>query len=304
MNQIKNLFRSGFFLYVMIFMIGYVLIDQEKVKEAIKIRTLNNSMAGCSTALLWSVARGEKFEPSELMRNRDYYSNISAYFPGRAEGYGLTGFCSFYTNLVHPEWAGNLYQEAIQRNPYFFWYYYNLGLIEFKQKHYVASANLFTQALKMPIEAVIVTIQQSPQLYGNILDAMPFTKKAFELHIKGGYKNAVLLILESQLRLKKYDEVLSLATTFEKQGMIERKTYLYYAGLAAYYIQQYPQAAILLREYLQMEPFDARAGYVLGRALVALGALREAEQITIVYPDPTIGETLSSSLDQLQLQPY
>ncbi len=302
LSEIKKIFRTVFFLYLIIFLTSLTLIDQNKVKEAIKVRNLNNLMAGGSLSNLWDIAKNQKFSKTYLAANTRYYEKIREYFPERSEGYGLSGFCAFYEG--EPQKAISFYQDAIARNPHFFWYSYNLGLILFKQKQYAQASQLFLRALKAPVEILILVIQNSPQLYGNIVAELPFTKKNFEVHVKNGYKNAATLILESALRAQKYDETLSLSYNFEKQDMIEQKTFLYYAGIALYHKQEFGQAALLLKDYLKLSGNDPEAGYYLGQSLKIMGLTQDAEKILTLYPDPSMGDSLSSSLNALQLQPY
>lgn len=299
---IKKFFQSVLFLYLLLFFTGYQLIDKDIQKKAIIVRTLNNFQSASSTSILWRLTRNEPVDDFLFIKTKTYYQMIYQFFPDKPEALGLNGFFAYFDNNLDSSIA--FYKQAIDINSHFFWYYYNLGIIFFKQGNYDQSYPLFMQALKQPIQDIIKTIESSPQIYGNIVSSMPFTRQKFAKHIADGYEHAALFLLESLLRSERYDETLSAAYNLNHNGMLEKDAMRYYAGLAFFHKKDYPQASLQLKEFIENNKGDQQAGYYLGRSLEAIGMEAQARQFLAIYSHLPPENSLSMSLDRLLPQPY
>ena len=87
-----------------------------------------------------------------------YYEKMAEYGVGGADVYGLLGF--FYYGEGDSAKAMAAYREAIKRNPYFFWFYHNLGLIYFNQKQYDKAIKVLQAATAADPDVTLKTIRK------------------------------------------------------------------------------------------------------------------------------------------------
>jgi len=76
-----------------------------------------------------------------------YYQKAAQLLPDSDAAHFLLGFCQYYLGLG--DMARTQYETAAALNPYFFWSYYNLGVIYFQQGDFLKSAMALTQALAL-----------------------------------------------------------------------------------------------------------------------------------------------------------
>jgi len=62
----------------------------------------------------------------------------------KGSAYGMLGFC--YYHLGKHKEAVSFYRKALEINPYFFWFHYNLGVVYFKKGQYEQAAVSFKKA--------------------------------------------------------------------------------------------------------------------------------------------------------------
>lgn len=301
-GRAKLFCRYAVCFYIALFLTGSLLIDHRKVWEAKRVRVLNDLQSSSSTTMLWALAENGPRSDNFKNTNKEYYAKIRELFPRRSEGYGLSGFIAFFEGNLSE--AGDYYEQAIKIDPDFFWYHYNLGLIRFRQGLYEEAYNSLFNALKLPASSVLKKVQGSPQIYGNIISAMPYSKKKFAAHINGGYKNAAVLLLESLLRSEKYDMLISAAYNLKKNGTVGNEVMFYYTGLGFYHKKEYPQAIMMLRQYYETDKNDQQAGYYLGKSMEALGMGAPARKLILIYSNLPKETSLSASLERLYPQPY
>ncbi len=160
--------------------------------EAAKLRTINHYIPDNLTHLtLWGGHQG-KIDKKQIERDLFYYTIILTLTPQRAETFAMLGFCRFYRG----EWdqAEALYERAVQLNPRFFWFHYNLALIYIEEGKYTEAASSLKKALNLPPEITLKYIE-SARIYQQILLSDRANIKNLKLSLTQGYKRAVRLLI-------------------------------------------------------------------------------------------------------------
>jgi tetratricopeptide (TPR) repeat protein len=92
-------------------------------------------------------------------------------------------------------------------NPFFFWPYYNLGVIYFQMGDYVSSAKILSKALSLKKEITLEILYQSP-FYRQIWRKIPDPPQTLENNLDQGRQDAALLLAACFLKARAYDQVL------------------------------------------------------------------------------------------------
>lgn len=182
---------------------SYIFTERERVKAKAKLINLNQAVPHYYTNL-FRVANGEpEFEsPDSLPTYTRYYKMITEYMPHLSEGYGLLAFCYYYDGKITE--AVNLYEKAIVLNPYVVWFYYNLGVIHYKEKQYAQAINAFQRALNVDVSLSIKFVLSS-KLYQDILRERALGAADIEKGIREIQQNSEALLKLSAFHLRKSD---------------------------------------------------------------------------------------------------
>ncbi|OGX07530.1 MAG: hypothetical protein A2Z88_03165 [Omnitrophica WOR_2 bacterium GWA2_47_8] len=178
--------------------IGWIVIVWMEYNVA-TIKKINYFMPKSYAALISSVKDKGKIDTETVREYKYYYNLLTQYVPGMAEPYGMVGFCSFY--LKEYDKALTAYQKAIDRNPSFFWFYYNQGVVYYALKDYSMAADSLKKALMANKELTLKFIVSSRRIYMPIAleetgDAPAWLKNELQ---QGLQKTLVLL---KQIELK------------------------------------------------------------------------------------------------------
>jgi len=123
-----------------------------------------NRLMPVSYDYLFDLTRGKKeLDKGKLKRYVRYYKKISGYYPNRADAYGMTGFCLY--QLGKEGQAISSYEKAMDLNPHFFWYHYNLAMIHLKADRYPQGIQSLKNALKANAGLTLKFIQSSKMIY-------------------------------------------------------------------------------------------------------------------------------------------
>lgn len=136
-----------------------------------------------------------------LTHYKKYYAKIAEYSPTHADAYGLWGYFSYRLNDYDQAIAA--YQKAIELNPHFLWFYYNLGLLHFKKGDYKTTVELLNTALKTRTDFSLMFIDSSNQIYKPII---------------GERVNSSNFSLEKQFRQGKCNSLVILAFIYKTLG--------------------------------------------------------------------------------------
>ena len=201
MTWYKVLFSRFFIVILGIIIIIHSYVNFESIQNTGKISVLNRLRPNNIDLLVLS-EKEKTLTSDQLHAYNNYLEYISYYMPSRSDAYGLRGLLHYHMNKSSI--AIKYYHKAIQLNPYFFWYYYNLSIIYYEEGEYKKSALLLSQALKLPPVSTLRSIIQSQKVYVIIhkLYTGERTGIMLENELKQGYKDAKILLLKNYLKLK------------------------------------------------------------------------------------------------------
>jgi len=245
-----------------------LLEQRAEVKRKAKTTTLDHLRPPLN-ALARHIRTREPLPPGQFRAYIPYYQRVVEYFPSMAEAHTILGFC--YAASGDPEKAVNAYQGSIQVNPEFFWSYYNLGLILFRAGRYDAAASLLENAVtKNP--AVTMRVLYGSPAYRQIMASDTQFDYAVDKALRSGYREAYELLVLSYERMGQHPQMLQTAVRAAQAGLDNDGRFSYYAGKAAYLVQDHPGAVTFLRESIRKDENNADAYRVLGLSFQATGS--------------------------------
>lgn len=158
----------------------------QEVKEVRK-NTLNFFMPRSFGVLVEATQQGSYFFKDKIFRHKNYYEKLVQYMPYRSEAQGLLGFCFYY--LGQETKAIEAYQKAIELNPHFFWFYYNLGVIYSKSDQHALAMEYFQKAAQTKPQVALAFIRSSKMIYIPIIGGQFSNFGPVIEQLKKGYKN-------------------------------------------------------------------------------------------------------------------
>ncbi len=91
-------------------------------------------------------------------QHEKYYNKLITLFPAMHEVYGTLGYLHYRNGNIST--ALSFYKKAMDLNPQFFWYPYDMAIIFMNNKRYQEAAALFQYALNVnPVNSVISIMQ-------------------------------------------------------------------------------------------------------------------------------------------------
>ncbi|MDE2221763.1 MAG: hypothetical protein KGK03_01695 [Candidatus Omnitrophica bacterium] len=144
-----------------------------------------------------------------------YYQLTANYFPDNDVAQYLLGFCDYY--MEHMDKAKRHYEKSLAINPYFFWTYYNLGVIYFRQRDYYHSAVFLNKALSVRKEIALAMLSQSPfyrQIWHNLNDP----PQILEGNLMTAQQDALLLMAACFVKAGAYDQALRVVQSVPGNG--------------------------------------------------------------------------------------
>lgn len=278
--------RSVIFLYLIIFLLLQVLVDKNTIEKGVMGRALNE-IKPSSYEYLIKLSQGKaSFDKNKIEKYAYYYKKVIRYQPKMGSAYGMLGFCYFHLGK-HNE-AVSSYIKALEINPYFFWFHYNLGLVYFKNSQYEQAALSFEKAKKAVPEHTLKFIRASKVIYAPIVrENLEKFGKAMRGQLMNGYRDSQILLTLSYYHLKKYEGVLNEVSYALKSELERKEVFYYYAALALYKLKRYDHAAFFLKKSIKIEPRHTEAFHYLGLILRELGkqeaALMALKQAKILH---------------------
>jgi len=135
----------------------------------------------------------------------DYYENLLQVFPQSADAHGVLGFCYHY--LGDDQKAKESFKKAIQGDPDYFWYYYDLAILNINDHDYHASLELLLNAIQLKPQTNIQVLAASSILVPLLPSASPLND--FVVHLNQGYEQGLFLlkILNSALPEGRMEDV-------------------------------------------------------------------------------------------------
>lgn len=140
----------------------------------------------------------------------DYYENFLQVFPQSADAHGMLGFCYHY--LGNDQKAKESFKRAILGDPDYFWYYYDLAILNINDHDYPASLELLLHAIQLKPQTYIQVLAASSAL----VPLLPSPPPLHDLivHLDQGYKQSFLLlkILDPALPKGRREDILKQMT--------------------------------------------------------------------------------------------
>ncbi|MBU1995966.1 MAG: tetratricopeptide repeat protein, partial [Candidatus Omnitrophica bacterium] len=259
-----NVLKRNYILYLALFLFIFIFIDNKTEFNNAKLDTLNRSMLYGNNHLIKDISRLTNEDKVQFQRSLDYYERIIEFMPNKPEAYGMAGFCSYI--LGNKEKAIGYYKRAIELNPNFFYFYHNLGIIYFNEGSYEKAVWALNKAIQTNPPLSLQFILYSPRIYMPIINLYKNDMNpAFQL--KAAYQENYQLLGSSYLKLKKYPDVIQIASSALKAGPNSTSFYNYLLGVAAYELKEYDKALVFLKNSIEENPENADAYYYLGSIL-------------------------------------
>ena len=262
--------RVGTF-YLILLLLSPFVVNYDKVRA----KALN-FIKPPSYEYLVDFAEGrEPFNEKKMRRYTNYYQRIADYAPHRADAQAILGSC--YYSLGKKEKAIQHYASAVELDPTVFLFHYNLGLIYFQYGQFEGAAKLFHNALATQPDQCLKFIIVSKIFYP-LMKIFTTDVTKMPPRLESIYQNCYELLVRSYYQQRDHESVLRYATEALALGHKGADTFYYYAGVAAYELQEYPLALKYLDECLKENQDYLEAIYYRGMIFQALGQQQKAQE--------------------------
>jgi tetratricopeptide (TPR) repeat protein len=245
-------------------------VDPEKVAMKARIKTLNRQMPDFQ--YLAQIARAPgRFDPVRMKDYVRYYQRVVEYFPSMGEAWGMLGFCyHFYDGKTQQ--AIEAYEKAIQCNPRFFWFYYNLGSLHYQQGDYAKAVRMLEAAIKQDFAQSAKFILSSQYIYRQTRNALSLNHpRDLKAQFQRGYEDALVLLLQAYDHRKRYSAVVPLAFNLLQMDNVDKERLYFYLSKATFHLQQHKRSIVFVQETLKRNPRNSDAIQYLALNLKALG---------------------------------
>lgn len=186
------------FFYLICLLVMWRILDYQKLSENAVPQTLSRLTPPIDYFTEF-VNKQDHYDPYKLMYCVNYHQAVAQFFTiQRAEAYGMLGFC--YERLGQSSQAVNAYQKAIALNPDYFWPYFNLGIMAYKQSQYTQAANYFHQALGLEPIKTIVLLSRS-KVYNDVRLSQEVGSYDYLQGLKEGQTEGYMLMMRSLYHL-------------------------------------------------------------------------------------------------------
>lgn len=242
--KIKNIavfvFSRAVVYYLALFFLSIPLINYPQIKLQSQLRDLNTILPKSFGYLIKLSQMEETPRENPLMEYFFFYGRTAFYFPKEADALGMTGFCLYYLG----DWKGaeENYKKAMQYEPGFFWYPYDLAVLYFKNNQFDQAAAYFEKAASVPIEKTINFIKASPAIYRMIIQEDPEFANKSSSRIKQAASQAYQYMVLSYFYRKDYEKMFQKALWASQNNSVNYDIFNFYAGVALYQMKRYKEA--------------------------------------------------------------
>ncbi len=125
-----------------------------------------------------------------------YFLRVNQQFKGTiSEILGLLGYCAYQRGDLKE--AVRRYEQAINKNPDFFWFYFNLASINLEMGNFENTAHFLKKALDLDMKDSLSFILSSNRVYLPIIKDTLSAQPQDELiqQLNAGYRQALLMLL-------------------------------------------------------------------------------------------------------------
>ncbi len=280
MKAIVLFLKRSMILYLIALLLLGVIIDHNRIK----LKTINY----LAVPINYMVELSEGEAPLDLWKLRDhmrFYDKVAVYLPNSVMAYGLLGFCHY--KLGNEKKAISLLKKAIENNPNYFWFHYNLGLIYLKRQKTEKALLAFQKGYMVNPEGskyLLLASRLHQRKRDESLSEKEFLKAEDKIlqqiddKLGKGYERTYLLIMQSFNKQKKYESLLHSALVGKKEQLVPDKVCFYYAGVGSYFIGNYQDALMFFQRYLRVAADDPEIFHYIAKCLKAMNQVKLAKQ--------------------------
>jgi len=283
--DVKRLFarcRWFFFrewsVYVLVFSVALLLVDVPGVVQSVKIRKLNDLVAGINMSQLLSYSNGEI--PSSAVNWKGltaYFRMIMKFFPAQEDAEMFLGYCEYY-GLGQEENAFEHIRHSADNMPYFFWNVYDTGLFLFKIGDMDHAILYLELAMLAPSTKMVYTMGNS------IIYRQFFTEtlnSGLEVRLNHAREYAVLLLAAANYYKHNYDMAdLFAMKGVDSRGISNREPFYFYAGAIAMAKGNTDEALSFFNRAIKAKSKNPLVYSYAADALRKKGRMEEAEKIS------------------------
>lgn len=265
----KNISMQSIAFYALLFFASLPLIDYEKIFLSDRIKTSYFEKPSSVEPLYQWLENKTPIEKQALKEYIFYYEQLVRRIPDSADSYSVLGLCYDHENNLEKAMAS--YQKAIEINPEVLWFYYNLGVLYFKEGEFSLSIEYLKKAVARRPDNTLDYTKKSTRVLLPIIMKANLSVDNLKRRIKGGYRDSYLLIVINYLRLKNFSEALLIAKRALTLNVGYEAWFYYYAGVASYELKDYPKALSYLQAAVEKSKDLAEAYSYLGLTYKELG---------------------------------
>ncbi len=269
--------KRAVLLYAAGFLVFYGMVNFQDVTDKARVAALNRLMPNID-GLADFIATEKPLKRAYLEDWAMYYRAFEGIAGGRADTYGMLGFCSYYLGKIDK--AIEYFEEAVIYNPHFFWFYYDLAVIYFEQGKYEKAIGYLQAAVDANPEATKAFLNITKP-YLDLLT--PFENKGEIVggHYRRGRVQAFKMLILSHFYLKDYAQVAGLSLIALETLGEEKDFFNFYAGLAALELKEYPLALRYFQECIKSGKNYADAFYYFSVLNKLMGNDSLADQMMV-----------------------
>lgn len=178
-------------------LVAHIIKEHNSIEEKSKFLTL--SYYATSLSYFADIITGSE-EPDKDRTGGAiyaYYQMAENLLPNIDSVHYLLGYCEYYRGDIDE--ARTQYERSIDLDPYFFWSYYNLGVIYFRQGDFLKSAEVLNKAFSLKNEISLGVLHQNP-FYQQIWRYIDNPGQILESNLSEGQKDAALLLADCLVR--------------------------------------------------------------------------------------------------------
>jgi tetratricopeptide (TPR) repeat protein len=261
---LKYILTRTFIFYLACFFLIWLVLDYHQLVDNAVPQTMSRLTPPMDYYVEF-VDKEDHYDRFKLMNCVNYHKAVADFFViQKAEAYGMLGFC--YERLGQEPQAVSSYRQAIALNPDYFWPYYDLGVIYYKQARYAQAEDYFQRGLEQDPVKTLVLLSRS-KVYNDVRLSKQSGTYDFLQGLKQGRTKAYILLMDSLFKTGAYDQLWKTALYGLKEDLDMQGIFYYYAGVAAFYLKSYKQAIELLQIAIQNDPENADALMFMGMCL-------------------------------------
>jgi len=211
-------FKRAILLYGLIFIVLYVVVDSNMINLGIKSKMLGR-LKPTSFSYFNDVSENNvQADPIKIEPYAKLFIKTVQLFPERADGYTLLGVSHYY--LGNQERAVTSFLKAKELDPKFFWNYYNIGFIYFKNKNFQKAAYYLKLAIDCDPEYAHKALFTSSLYNQTVFTSVNNLEDYLAINVRMGFIDAYAMLgfcLKGMGKIKESDDILIFAAKSRKE---------------------------------------------------------------------------------------